>query len=102
MNVQTLLMSSRENSSFVTKKSYFTLRQQTTTFLFQLRHLLFTGRVKHNVIEDLLRPFAPYLELLNALPIVDVLHTIHSTLGNDVKFGNGNICFFFFWKTNDL
>lgn len=80
-------MSSRENSSFVTKKSYFTLRQQTTTFLFQLRHLLFTGRIKYNVVEDLLRPFAPYLEQLNALPIVDVLHTIHSTLGNDVSFG---------------
>lgn len=61
------------------------MRQQTTTFLFQLRHLLFTGRIKHDVVEDLLRPFALYLEQLNALPIIDVLHTIHSTLGNEVR-----------------
>lgn len=61
------------------------MRQQTTTFLFQLRHLLYTGRLKYNVIEDLLRPFTIYLEQLNTLPIVDVLHTIHSTLGNEVN-----------------
>lgn len=85
MNVQTLIVSSRENTTFVTKKSYFLMRQQTSTFLFQLRHLLFTGRIKHNIVEDLLRPFALYLEQLNALPIVDVLHTIHSTLGNEVR-----------------
>lgn len=85
MNVQTLIVSSRENSTFVTKKCYFSMRQQTTAFLFQLRHLLFTGRLKHNIIEDLFRPFALYLEQLSALPIVDVLHTIHSTVGNEVS-----------------
>lgn len=84
VHVQMLTVSSRENSTFVTKKSYFSMRQQTTTFLFQLRQLLFTGRIKHNVVEELLRPFALYLEQLNALPIVDVLHTIHSNLGNEV------------------
>lgn len=62
------------------------MRQQTTTFLFQLRHLLYNGRLKHNIIEDLLRPFALYLEQLNTLPIVDVLHTIHSTHGNEVRY----------------
>lgn len=86
MNVQMLLASSRENSTFVTKKSFFSMRQQTTTFFFQLRHLLYTGRLKYDVIEDLLRPFTLYLEQLNALPIVDVLHTIYSTLGNEVNF----------------
>lgn len=86
MNVQMLLASSRENSTFVTKKSYFQMRQQTTSFLFQLRHLLYTGRLKYDVIEDLLRPFTLYLEQLNTLPIVDVLHTIHSTVGNEVRF----------------
>lgn len=86
MNVQMLLASSRENSTFVTKKNYFLMRQQTTTLLFQLRHLLYTGRLKYNIIEDLLRPFTIYLEQLNTLPIVDVLHTIHSTLGNEVSY----------------
>lgn len=81
-----LTVSSRENSTFVPNKSYFLMRQQTTAFLFQLRHLLFTGRVKHNVIDELLQPFALYLEQLNALPIVDVLHSIHSTLGNEASF----------------
>lgn len=61
------------------------MRQETTVFLFQLRHLLFTGRIKRNVIEDLLRPFSLYLEQLNTLPIIDVLHTIHSSLGNAVE-----------------
>lgn len=86
MNIQMLLAASRENSSFVAKKAYFVMRQQTTSFLFQLRHLLYTDRLKYNVIEDLLRPFTLYLEQLNTLPIVDVLHTIHSTLGNEVSF----------------
>lgn len=85
MNIQTLIVSSRENTTFVTKKSYLSMRQETTVFLFQLRHLLFTGRIKQNVIEDLLRPFSLYLEQLNTLPIIDVLHTIHSTLGNAVE-----------------
>lgn len=86
MNIQTLIVSSRENTTFVTKKSYLSMRQETTVFLFQLRHLLFTGRIKRNVIEDLLRPFSLYLEQLNTLPIIDVLHTIHSTLGNAVVY----------------
>lgn len=81
--MQTLFVSSRENSMFMTRSSYFSLRQQTTTFLFQLRQLLYTGRIKYNIAETLLRPLATYLEQLNALPIVDVLHTIHSTLGNE-------------------
>lgn len=85
MNIQMLLASSRENSTFVTRKSYFLMRQQTTSLLFQLRHLLYTGRLKYNAIEDLLRPFSLYFEQLNGLPIVDVLHTVHSTLGNEVN-----------------
>lgn len=85
MNIQTLTVSSRENTTFVTKKSYLSMRQETTIFLFQLRHLLFTGRVKHNVVEELLRPFSLYLEQLNTLPIIEVLHTVHSSRGNDVS-----------------
>lgn len=86
MNIQTLIALSRENSTFVTRKSVFSLRQQTTTFLFQLRHLLFTARIKQDIVGDLLRPFGLYFEQLNALPIVDALHTIHSTQGNEVSF----------------
>lgn len=68
---------------FVTKSSFFSMRQQTTIFLFQLRQLIYTGRIKYNVAESLLRPLSIYLEQLNTLPIVEVLHTIHSTLGNE-------------------
>lgn len=86
MNAQSLFVSSRENSTFVTKKAYFLLRQQVTTFLFQLRELLYTGHIKHNVADDVLRPFVMYLEHLNTLPITDIIHTVHSTLGNQVNF----------------
>lgn len=84
MNIQSLIVSSRENSTFATKKSYLSLRQQVTIFLFQLRELLYIGRVKHNYFEESLKSFAMYMEQLNTLPICDVLHTVHSTLGNEV------------------
>lgn len=85
VNAQSLFVSSRENSTFITKKSYFSLRHQVTTFLFQLRELLYTGQIKHNVADDVLRPFVMYLEQLNALPVIDILHTVHSTMGNQVN-----------------
>lgn len=88
-----MFVSSRENSTFITKKSYFSLRHQVTTFLFQLRELLYTGQIKHNVADDVLRPFVMYLEQLNTLPITDILHTVHSTLGNQVNLLIGAECF---------
>lgn len=66
------------------KQRCFKLRQQNTIFLFQLRHLLYTGRIKYELAESLLRPFHLYMEQINALPIVDVLHVLHSTEGNEV------------------
>lgn len=77
------MVSSRENSSFITKKSFHTLRVQTTTFLFQLRQLLYTGRVKYATVDALIKPLNIYMEHLCALPIADVLHTIHSSVGNE-------------------
>lgn len=59
------------------------MRVQTSTFLFQLRQLLYTGRVKNTTVDALLKPLAIYVEHLCALPIADVLHTIHSSIGNE-------------------
>lgn len=84
MNAQAMIVLSYKNNTIVMKNRCFKMRQQNTTFFFQLRHLLYTGRIKYDVVDTLLRPFQVYMEQLNALPIVDVLHTIHSTEGNEV------------------
>lgn len=78
------MVSSRENSSFIAKKSFLTLRLQASIFLFQLRQLLYSGRIKHASTDTLIKPLAIYSEHMCALPIVDVLHTLYSSIGNEV------------------
>lgn len=80
-----LIVSSRESSSFMTRKNFYLLRHQVTEVLFQLRQLLYSGKIKNNAVDTLTRSLSIYLEFLSALPIIDVIHTIHSSTGNEVK-----------------
>lgn len=56
-----------------------------TTFLFQLRKLLHCGLLKCAAANEIVRPLAIYFEHLSALPIADILHNTHSSLGNEVS-----------------
>lgn len=85
LNAQAMIVLSYKSNSIVMKQRCFKMRQQNTTFLFQLRHLLFTERIEYDTAETLLRPFHLYLEQINALPIIDALHALYSIDGNEVK-----------------
>lgn len=52
--------------------------------MFQLRQMVYSGRIKHTTVDTLIKPLAIYMEHLCALPIADVFHTIHSSIGNEV------------------
>lgn len=85
MNIQTMIAAARENSTFVAKKNFFELRKQVTSFLFQLRKLLYAGQVRHSAAEGILRPLTIYLDHLATLPIADIIHTTYSSRGNEVN-----------------
>lgn len=73
------------------KKNCFQLRRQVTTFLFQLRKLLYCRLLKCAMANEIIRPLAVYFEHLSALPIADILHNTHSSLGNEVSSSNSFI-----------
>lgn len=91
VNIQMLIVSSRENSSFITRKNFYLLRRQVTEVLFQLRQLLYSGKIRSNSVDLLIRPLYNYLEFLSALPIIDVIHTVHSSIGNEVRYSSANM-----------
>lgn len=86
MNIQILHVSSRENASFSERKSFFLIRQQVSTLFYQLRQLIICENIHYEIVEAKIQPIAAYLDNLNALPIANVFHTVHSDKGNEVKY----------------
>lgn len=85
MNAQTLIASSRPNSTYVTRRNFFELRKQITTFLFQVRKLIYSRLLKCNKANEIISPLDQYFGHLSALPIADILHNTHSSIGNEVS-----------------
>lgn len=84
-NIQILYASSLENTTFVTKRNFFQVREQVTVFLYQLRQLIYADRIKAQTVGQYIRPISIYFDNLSTLPIADVLHSVHSNLGNEVN-----------------
>lgn len=85
VNIQILHVSSRENATFVSKKPFFTLRQQVSTLLFQLRQLVLSEKIHYSIVEEEIATITGYLDHLNALPIASVFHAVQSVKGNEVR-----------------
>lgn len=70
------------------RRNFFELRKQITTFLFQLRKLIYSGLLKSIKANEIIHPISIYFDHLSALPIADILHNTHSTIGNEVYDNN--------------
>lgn len=84
MNIQYLIIASREDSKILTNLTMFELRLQVTTFLSFIKEYSKQNRLTENIINHI-KMIRNLLNSITNLPIIKIIHSVYSTDGNKVS-----------------